>query len=656
MGVFVILPIAAALAVWFKRRFEIMVFPAIGMILLTLTITGMIGNLIVGVYLGLAYIVPAIVLLIYHKKQIGKYVLTPGLVAFCVYLVFFLLFSYGRYFISGRAMAQYGPSVLQLFKYDSLSDHSPYYNLTNPFPLGTLWAYFCSRIFGGYAEWKCIFAYDVMIISGILPVFYLIKTIKEEKWQWLVMILIGMFMPLLKMFNAYRSFDMVIPQTTAMVYTFYIVYRRIYGSERKGDTVFAAYGFFAGCTLTEYGMFKLLPLMVACCTVAFYNREKTKSLFQMLFAGCLPAFLLNLYNYLNGVIESNQLLFLPESLLIALVAGGIIACAIRLRNKGYQRTAMCFMTAVIMIAVVVTILLLKNSIYKEYVTEEIVELTNKLFTGTGEEEYVIGKQVIRIYDMTFLFILFVLSKVSQGKRIRKSKDGIDTSNVFQTAYIFGGVIYFLFLSVLYINVLRIPNANPVPVIASYVAPILVVSAAALLFRAARTWEKDMVLIVGGLLLLSGVYTDPVREVFDKPERDYVFPVLHDCIESGKISFTEKDRVFYMDPELFRELSVDFNWEVFPAGADAVSGLYFNADPYRWSGGEIQRTMTKEELADLIRDGGYTYVYLDNIQDFHINTYHTLFALVGPGMANDSIYHVEYDQRGQLKLRFIAQED
>ena len=175
-------------------------------------------------------------------------------------------------------------------------------------------------------------------------------------------------------------------------------------------------------------------------------------------------------------------------------------------------------------------------------------------------------------------------------------------------------------------------------------------------RRVKVWKKDTVLLVAGVFLLGCVYTDPVGEIFYRSERDYVFPVVHQCLENGTITLTEEDRVFYMDPQLYRDVSVDFGWEVYPAGAGAISGLYFNADPYRWSGGEIQFTMTKEELADLIKTEGYTYVYLDNIVDFHINTYHELFAKVGPGMVDDAIYHVEYDSEGQLQLRFIAQED
>ena len=66
-------------------------------------------------------------------------------------------------------------------------------------------------------------------------------------------------------------------------------------------------------------------------------------------------------------------------------------------------------------------------------------------------------------------------------------------------------------------------------------------------------------------------------------------------------------------------------------------------------------MTVEELESLLREGGYTYVYLRHIVDFHIGKYHTLFVEPGPGMQNDAIYRVEYDEAGQLWLNIIAQD-
>ena len=716
MGVLAIFPIAAALAIWLQRRFEIMVFPAVGLITITMAIAGMAGVLKIGVYLPLVYAVVSVVYLIRQKKQISRYVLTPGFAAFCIYLVFFLVYAKGWLFLSEAAITQYAPSVLSLFEYDSMQDHYLYYHLNDPFPLGTLWAYYCNRLVGGYADWKCIFAFDVFVIAGVMPLFCQIRSIKAEKdnlsggrsprrlrngagshgqsagaakedqpksegWQWLVMLAIGLFLPILKIFDAYRSFDMAIPQATAMVYTIFLLSRLIRrgapGAKPaggKGDILFAAYGLFAAITLTRYGVFLVIPLLASCCAVAISSRRCRKSMLLTLAGGCIPAFLLNLYNYAQHEIELKRLLLLPGCLLGCLVLGAVVALVAGLYVKGKKKTAVVIAIAAFAVVLGAVALLLRNSSYQEYVINEVVEFTDKLFEGKGEEDYVLGKKVIRIYDTTFMLLLMILSGIAHGRVMKRSKkDNLSDdkylkrpgqssgaedetlSYTFHGAFICGVLMYLVTLCVLYIFVLRPPKVTPIPVIAHFVAPVIIVSAAGLFLQSFRAWKKDLVLAASGLILLACVYTDPVGEIFNKPEEEYMYPVIHECIENGEIKFTGEDRVFLMDPELLRKIPSEFCWEVYPAGAATISGLHFNADPYRWSAGEIQFTMKVEELEDLLREGGYTYVYLRNIVDFHIEKYHTLFVEPGPGMQNNAIYRVEYDEEGQLWLNIIAQD-
>ena len=656
MGVLVIFPIAAMMAVWCKRRFEIMIFPTIVLIVVTMAVTGLVGILRIGLYVPVIYAVVALGLLISRRKKIKKYILTPGFAAFCIYIVFFLFFSKGRYLASEASYMQYGPSLMSLFTYDSLKDHSLYYNLTNPFPLGTLWVYFCGRLLGGYSESAAIFAYDVLVIAGIMPLFCQIRTIKEENWQWLAMLAIGLSLPLLKLFDAYRSFDMVVPQATAMIYTYFIFSRMIHQGEKKGDRIFAACGILFSVILTQYSMLMLLPLLAGCCAVAFSNVKKYKGLFAAMLGGLVPAIFLYVYNLIRQEILVKDLLLLPGMILGCLLLGGLVAFIGKIYAGGHQKTAVIIGCVAVVIVSAVIVSVLQNSIYKDYVVEEVVEFTDKLFEGTGEEDYVIGKHVVRVYDTTFLFLLMAVSGIVQSRtKTRKGRD-VSASYAFHGAYVCGILIYLAILCVLYILKLRPPKTTPVPSIAPYVAPVIVLTAAIVFLQSFRAWKKDIVMVVSAILILGCVYTDPVGELFNKSEKEYNFPVIRECVENGEIVFTEKDRVFLMDPDLFRTVPADFCWQVYPAGAGSISGLHFNADPYRWSGGDIQFTMTKEELADLLKEEGYTYVYIRNIGDFHINKYHTLFARVGAGITNNAIYHVEYGSDGQLILRFIALDD
>ena len=72
MGALAVFPIAAAIAVLCRKKFEDTVFPAIGLIIVTLMITEMIGSLKVGVFIIPVYVVMSVVVLVLRKKYLKK--------------------------------------------------------------------------------------------------------------------------------------------------------------------------------------------------------------------------------------------------------------------------------------------------------------------------------------------------------------------------------------------------------------------------------------------------------------------------------------------------------------------------------------------------------------------------------------------------------
>ena len=93
MGLIFIFSIAAALAVLAKRKFEETVFPAIGLVAVTLMITGALGSIKAGCYLVILYLIGSIVILILRRTDLRKTVITPGLAAFVSLVLFFIVFS-----------------------------------------------------------------------------------------------------------------------------------------------------------------------------------------------------------------------------------------------------------------------------------------------------------------------------------------------------------------------------------------------------------------------------------------------------------------------------------------------------------------------------------------------------------------------------------
>ena len=660
MGALAIFPIAAALAVIGRKKFEETVFPAIGLIITTLMLAGMVGILKLGVFIIPVYVVFSFVILYINRSHLMKSVFTPGFVAYVVLFVFFFIFTSGREFIPDAAMSQYGSSVRHLYETGCIRNDTLYYRLYDPFPFATLWAYFCTDTVGKFSESACLFANDIFIISAIMPFFQYIKSLKEDPWRCLVLIVFILLLPVLKIPETYSSFDMAVPQAAALVYTFLMVDPLI-PYKAPGRTVlwyeiFAGYGFFASCTLTKYGVFAAVPLILGVCVAAFSGAKKRGDLIFTVMGGCLSTLLWSIYSYAIYEIELDDLLLIPETCLCALLAAVVISLLVHLYRKGYKRIVVVASFVIFAALLWMASFILKNSVNIEYLIAWIREFTDKLFVGRSEEEYyVIGKRVIPIHDAAFLAIMMMVSGMACGRVEKRERRNISDVFAFNAAFIVGSVLYLVILCVLYVNVIRTPHAPVKPVMVAYFAPLLILAFSVVFSQAYKAWKKEWVLIGGVVVLIVCTYSDPIGACINKQAREDEYPVITECSDAGDLEFKGDDKVFYIDKDLIENLPDSFKWAVFPAGADFINGLYFNPEPNKWDS-SIKEPLTAEELVKVIEDGEYTYVYLKNVDDFFWETYYPDFANFGGDIRNDAIYRVAYDETGQMQIEFIAGAD
>lgn len=658
MGTLVIFPIAAALAVLGKRRFEETVFPAIGVVILTLTVTGMMGAISVGIYFLPIFLIASVVLLIVRRTDFNKYVLTPGLWAFTLIILFFIIFSFGRFFTSDVALSQYGTVILNMYDTDSLKDTCIYHDLNWPLPFVSVWAFFCSYTSGGFSEWLCIFAYDIFIVSAVLPLFGYVKLVKARKWQWFVVLLFCMLLPILKQPDVYSSYDMAFPQAVSMVYVFlminHIVYVKHSDVSKWWYASFAAYGILMSCTLTKYGIYASIPLLMGVWAMLVSVKEVRRFLLFGIGSGCILATIFGIYGKLSAGNGRYGVLIIPTCCLICAFLAIVLTMIVRLYEKGYRIAAegggLLLAAGIVAMAVV----LLLNSPNREFLKEWFIEYTDKIMLGLNEEDFILGKRVIPIYDATFLFIMMIVCGFASGRIEKAFPDKAVSLRAVNLSFVFGTVAYLIVLGVIYINVLRIPLAASEPLIASYVAPVIILSVAVVFVQSFVAWRKDIVLVIGTVSLLACVFSDPVSAILDKPEYEDRYPIISACGDMGLVELTGSDRVFYIDRELtmIEATPKSFIWAVFPAGADSINGLFFNPEPYKWSS-DIERSLSPEELAALIKEGNYTYVYLKCVDDYFWETYYPDFANYGADIRNDALYRVEYDESGQLQISYIA---
>ena len=660
MGALAIFPIAAALAVLGRKKFEETVFPAIGLIVITLMLFGMVGILKLGVFIVPVYVILSFVVLVVERSRLRKLVVTPGLAAFAFFFVFFFFFTYGRSFIPDAAMSQYGSVVRHLCKIGCIRNDTLYYRLYDPFPFASLWAYFCTITLGGFSESACLFANDIFIISAIMPFFRYIKSLKEGSWRWIVLLVFIILLPVLKIPETYSSFDMAVPQAAALVYTFLMVdpliQYRAPGRSVLWYEIFTAFGFFASCTLTKYGILAALPLILGVCVVAFSGVKKRGNLVIMVLAGCFATVVWSIYSYAIYEIDFDGLLLIPETCLCAVLISIVISFLIHLYRKGYKYTVLLVSFALCAIMISGTVFLLKYSINSEYATQFVGEFTDKLFVGRSEEEYyVIGKRVMPIRDAAFLVILLMISGMACSRIEKRERQNISEIFAFNASFIVGSVLYLLIICILYVNVIRIPHAPVKPVTVAYVVPLLLLSFSVVFSQAYKAWKKEWVLVVTTVVLIACTYSDPIGACMNKTERKDEYHVITAYINDGYVEFKGDDKVFYIDKNLIESLPDSFKWAVFPAGADFVNGLYFNPEPYKWDN-SIKAPLTADELADIIAEGDYTYVYLRDVDDFFWETYNSDFENYGAEIGDNVLYKVAYDESGQMQLEYIAGDE
>ena len=668
MGACAIIPIAAAIALLCRKKIEETLFPAICVIIITLICFGFFNHLKIGLYVIQFLLVLSFLTLFIYKKEIKKYVITSGFFAFIIYFLLFFILTNSTHFISKDSLSKYGPQLLNLYKTDMLKNSNLYYNLNKPFPFVSLWSYFVMKCGKDFLEWKSIFSCSLFIISGVMPLFTYIKNIKNEKINSLLLFLICLFLPIFKIKDAFIDYDMVIPQATALIYSFLCAYNIIFYRKNKqsiADYFFLGIGIFASCTITEVGVFLSLPLLIGVNVVSFYhifkNEKKRRDCFYLLISTSIASLMTlfcSVYQYICGEISIKKVFLNPAVVLAALVMSFCVSMCFLLYERGNKIMVLLMVLILLVLVFVVFSYEFKHSVYLSYAKDEILEYTDKLFRGgtiiigdKSEDKYIIGNKYFKIYDAAWIFLAIMMSGFACRNIKEKSIADYNLKVKFNLGIILGSVLYLMALGIIYINIIREPQGHPVPSIADYVTPIILVLFVSLFIESYYSWKKEKVLFTTAIFLGLCVVPHIKNYYINKPIYVNEYPLISECIDNGKIKLTGSDRVFYVDRDLLEPVPQSFVWAVFPAGANSISGMYYNPEPYKWS--DIERTMTPEEFEELICNGAYTYVYIKNVDDYFITTFYPDFDNWGLDIRNDALYKVEYNDEGQLQIKYIA---
>ena len=663
MALLALLPITVLLTIVTKNKTEYILFPLIVLITTILMFFGFGGNITIGVYLvviiAIAAFIADIFLIIRQGRRWGKNFLTPGCFAFVIGTVLLWVLCHGRQFIKADELVFAGPAVKYLFEYDSFAGKDmAFWDLNDTFPFIPLWCCYFMKLGSGFREDVCIFAKDIFILAGFISVFGI--TGKRHGFSdYAAALLIALLIPVMKIQETYSQLEYFGPQAAAVFYTLSLIINS--GKKKAGiGTSFALLcGIIASCVVSRYGAFAAIPVFAAALLVSY--KKRSIWILLALIVGCFISVMPGKFRFDINEISRLESWYPVIALGISLVLALIIICMEGLIRKGWVKVAiLCIFILVIGTCYGMFCYVSSSDIELLKVMEWLNEYNKKIFDGIGEQEYLMGKYAVGVYDIFFLLAsacasAFLYIRKKQKCDINPEKEKFDRTGLLITSAVYSGIfIYLVILSAIYVLYLR-SEGEYKPIMAWYLFPAIALSCCSLIsdLMMIKGRKRKYVLPASAVFVMMLAFTDPIGGIFDRPESENEIS----GIDNNPVKFEKEDRVFYIDTEMMetRDLPSEFKWKVFPAEYSSMSGIYYTPNPQDWST-EIVEPIECGELETLLKEKGITYVYLRKSSDFFFENYWPLFDRMGQYIDDDKLYKVTYDADGKMVLKVIGSEE
>lgn len=176
MGALTILPVAALLAIRFKRPIEDTIAPVMFGVFFVLYLSGLFTTLTPGVWICHLSSIAALGYCTYawlrQKEHFLHHVLTCGLIAYGIFFTYFLLISYGRDLYVGDDLHRWGAAVRDFYLHKDMFNLPDNYDTAYVYPPALpLWNYYSMEVIHGYHDWSS-FLSQYMLQAGLaLPLF-----------------------------------------------------------------------------------------------------------------------------------------------------------------------------------------------------------------------------------------------------------------------------------------------------------------------------------------------------------------------------------------------------------------------------------------------------------------------------------------------------
>ena len=632
MGIISVLIIACTLSLVFKKRIENTLAPAMISVSLVIYLVGMFLPLSAGVYLVMALsicsLLYCIIFFVKDRASYEAYIFTSGFAFFLFCVVFFALTGIGRGLYRSADLNTWGYLVKKMHYYDSLHIADG----AGSYPRATmLLNYFITKTWIGFSEGMMLFSQNLFTVSLLLPFFCFVRKNNRALKNMILGISI-LLLPLVVNDSTYAS---LFPDSLLGILFGYCIIKayELYVEKNNFSCIELLLGLYSLCLTKRLGV-SLAAIVVFIYVYLIFDKENRNKKRAILPAS-LTVWVFLTYVSWNGI-GTNALL--P----VCAAFGGIVLHNIvklfkKVKNEAKYSALACSPFAVLLILVIARRLLsvnnylLTNNYLKQLLTvwESSIGFVVPISLGS-----------FMLISAASLFLFFRYYSFSDVE-----KKSISSKFIF-LLYL-GNIAYLLLLWLEYVIEIAFAETNKgfgiyATSFERYSMPcylsIIIVGIYVVLVNINEI--KVNVAVISFVVFLMFVNTDYIVDyVFVKYEQPEYYG-----FEQAGIEITENDKIYFIDEDKSEDLtdSLSFMYAMLPAECDVRNELYgFTLKSNNFD------YISAKELSDKLLDNGFTYVYIQTIDENFLELYGSLFES-DKDIKTGAVYSVN-EMDGQLRL-------
>ena len=650
MAILLVYFVAMAMALRWDKKIGETAATAIMLLSLVLYVPALFTTLSVSIFGPMVVISIAILYCLYclivRRKLTIEMFFSPGSIAFIFLIFFFAAFSMGRGLYDFDDLTCWALKVKKMVMYSQLNNDFSAGTVDYP-PATMLWEYIACKTWVGYGEGIVLWAYTVYIVACTLPLTRFIE--KPHKIVKLI-IVIGVII-LLPLAGTSKAYTRLASDVLLANLTFYNLYMLKQYIESKNRYYFGTLllGIFAVTLAKRIGIVFAGVIIMVAAFICFregkkWEIEKNKSI---LLTGAMIITSGGAYYsfYQSTAYQDHELISYTWAvqnvpLLLGMLLAGVVCTWGYHLIKHHAEIAKWRNNTIAFAVLLMSGVAIKRLFcYNEWATTVTDVFTEQIFS-TEQSHF---GSLFPLSTMYLYIIILIVLYIVNRYLIKRNRMDCSTSLDFNIAVmiIVSMLVYMAVLLQSYIRSIGLENSDAdLPSFERYMIPCWLVITEwgiYMFLRIQKNIQWKLYLVLGITMLFIADPGDLAGYMLVKYKQpEYL------GIERSGVELTQRDSIYFVngnEDNQFR--TAPFSYYVMPASSDTAGVLRLDS----------QNPITAREFAMAIKEGGYNYIYINQLDPRFIELYGTLFEN-GKDISPEHIYTVETESDGKVKFKLI----